>query len=81
MAMRRSEVVIRKVPLQPYEAHWMCDRDGCEGEMRDNSGIVLTSYPPQYPHHCDHCGRYDTADSHYPCVMHEPDRGHHAPQL
>lgn len=42
----------------------------CGGEMKP-TGECLTSYPPQYPHKCDKCGRNVTFNVCYPELRYE----------
>lgn len=42
----------------------------CGGEMKP-TGECLTSYPPQYPHVCDKCGKKATYHIHYPDLRYE----------
>lgn len=39
----------------------------CGGEFKP-TGMCLTSYPPQYPHKCDNCGKVKTFEKSYPTV-------------
>ena len=45
-------------PVQVVRVVYICDSCGI-GEMRASGG-ELTSYPPQYPHACTHCGSIKT---------------------
>ncbi len=33
----------------------------CGEYMLLDTSVVLTSYPPQYPYKCEHCGHYDSS--------------------
>lgn len=38
----------------------------CGGEFERHNNIVLTSYPPKYPHQCNNCKRVVNLLSVYP---------------
>lgn len=50
--------------------HQYCDKCGAELEY-SSLGIVLTTYPAQYPHTCPQCGEQYTFDKVYPTVVFE----------
>jgi len=53
--------------VNTYRIEYICDECG-EGKLEWN-GICLTSYPPQYPHSCLHCGATKTfMGVHYPYI-------------
>lgn len=56
--------------MHSFYRHWMCDTDGCDGEMM-RTGITLTSYPPQCQHRCNKCSRDGSAPESYPTVVHQ----------
>ena len=56
------------IPTEPHHVKKFCD---CGGEYIA-TGMVLTSYPAQYPHECDKCGGKVTLDFPYPTIMHIP---------
>lgn len=47
-----------------------CETPGCAGEMRPGN-VVLTSYPPQYPHACTVCKTNRTYWVAYPQIRYE----------
>ena len=56
-----------KSDIKPMMVRAMCE---CGGEFKPN-GIVLTTYPEQYPHKCDRCGKLDVFYCEYPKVEYE----------
>jgi len=56
-----------KMELKPYRVTLHCNE--CGGKMKQ-TGIVLYSHPPQYPHLCEneHKAIMEKA---YPCIEHE----------
>lgn len=59
---------ISKCRVVTHKVRWLCGKP-CPGEMLP-TGICLTSYPAQYPHKCDTCGRVENADETYPYIEH-----------
>jgi hypothetical protein len=59
----------RETPMQPVRIEAGCDK--CDGTLVFD-GIVLTSYPPQYPHTCDRCGWRNNLREHYPTIEYRP---------
>lgn len=59
-----------KVPVKVYKVYRACEKCGRGVYKRDGS-IVLTAYPPQYPHKCDACGDMRTFPLEYPCIEYE----------
>lgn len=50
--------------------HMYCPSCGCEMQF---TGMVLTSYPAQYPHKCPECGyTHTTTDGIYPMTKYKP---------
>jgi hypothetical protein len=58
---------IKSVEVNVFVDHLMCD---C-GEEYTQDGVVLASYPPQYPYTCHKCGSKTCEDQHYPKVRYE----------
>ena len=56
-----------KKNVKPVKIFAICE---CGGEFKP-TGICLTSYPCQYPHTCNKCGKYETFDSKYPKIIFE----------
>ena len=46
-----------RTPVSPVWVELMCTVEGCDGKIESCAGIVLTSYPAQYPHKCSKCGK------------------------
>ncbi len=59
-----------KQEVNTYLIRYLCDECG-KGTLNP-TGIALTSYPPQYPHICDKCGRNETFWEKYPKTVYEP---------
>lgn len=55
-----------KTPVQTVRVDYVCDK--CrEGVMRPLN-IMLTVYPPLYPHRCTHCDAEKTLWETYPYI-------------
>lgn len=54
----------KKIKVVPFEVHQYCE---CGGEFIP-TGLVLTSYPPQYPHACNKCDKRETFKKSYPTI-------------
>lgn len=55
-----------EMPVTAVQVALKCD---CGCEMWP-TGVVLTSFPEQYPHRCSGCGRVENHLSRYPRVEH-----------
>lgn len=56
--------------LKTYRVKKICPK--CkQGEMKPVENIVLSSYPAQYPHHCDMCGHSEVYRKCYPSIEYE----------
>ena len=55
---------VTKTPIAWNLERLICE---CGGEFK-STGIVLDSYPPQYPLRCDKCRAGETRDERYPRV-------------
>lgn len=60
--------MIKSKEVKVYMDRLYCDV--CDEEM-EFTGMVLTSYPPQYPHSCPKCGHRITTTEQYPKVRYE----------
>jgi hypothetical protein len=60
MAEQRKQVL-------PVRVNYSCDK--CGGDVLP-TGVCLTSYPAQYPHDCQWCGKRYTFTSLYPRIEH-----------
>lgn len=59
--MIKKEVEVKAVKVSAF-----CE---CGGEFkRANTGGMLATYPPQYPHICDKCGKQETFYVSYPTI-------------
>jgi len=59
-----------KKEVKTYIVYAYCN---CGGKFK-STNICLTSYPPQYPHICDKCGKEEIFNFTYPrTVMEELD--------
>jgi transcription elongation factor Elf1 len=68
---------IKKVKLQPYEEHLICEKCGCEMKVppRDPNSYeiaLLIIGPKIYTHVCENCGNTETTvDVQYPRTVWE----------
>ena len=53
-----------KIEVKTFKIKCICDVCGL-GEMNP-TGVVLTTFPPKYPHICSHCGDDYILDDRYP---------------
>lgn len=53
--------------VKTYKALAKCK---CGGQMRP-TGVVLTMYPPLFPHVCEMCGEGENLTDTYPKIEHE----------
>jgi hypothetical protein len=51
-----------KTPVYNYVVRATCE---CGGEF-EPTGVVLRSYPPQYPHKCNKCGKEEVFRKQFP---------------
>lgn len=58
-----------KKPVQTMRVDYVCDV--CNTGVMTATGMVLTSYPPQYEHTCSHCGAVGRLRNQYPTVRYE----------
>ena len=56
-----------KKEVKAYKICAICE---CGGEY-EYQGMVLTTYPAQYPHICNRCGKVNTFLSAYPKMEYE----------
>lgn len=50
--------------VRVFQTRKMCE---CGGEYLPEN-IVLTTYPVQYPHKCNKCGKREVLDARYPKI-------------
>ncbi len=43
--------------VKAFKVELMCDNPGCGGVLESCGGMVLATYPAQYPHQCTDCGK------------------------
>lgn len=55
----------KKRPVQPVRVNYSCDK--CGGDVLP-TGACFDSYPAQYPHDCQQCGKRYTFTSLYPRI-------------
>lgn len=55
-----------KKELKTYAVHAMCE---CGGEFHPT--VMFATYPAQYQHCCDKCGKVMTFDVNYPEIKYE----------
>lgn len=60
--------MIEKKEAKTYIVRLYCNN--CGNEMK-STGVVLTSYPEQYPYECPNCGWKTTATELYPKVEYQ----------
>lgn len=51
--------------VKTLTVHMICDKCG-NGLMSRYGNIILTAYPPQYPHKCNNCGYEENYPIMYP---------------
>lgn len=59
----------KMVKADVYLEYKTCD---CGGEFERHGNIVLSSYPPQYPHRCNKCGNTKSFTNVYPRIIYKP---------
>lgn len=67
-AERGNVMAVESKQVETREEDYKCDTCN-EGHMR-STGMILTSYPPQYPHICNSCGAAKTFRVTYPRIVH-----------
>lgn len=60
--------MLKKREVRTYKVELICDECGVPMEF---TGMMLTSYPPQYPHKCPKCGKHETVFECYPKIEYE----------
>ena len=58
-----------KTEVKTYMVNKQCD---CGGIFEYTEGFTLATYPPQYPHKCNSCGKSETFNHIYPILEYEP---------
>lgn len=58
-----------KKEVKTYMISKICE---CGGTFQyEHNGVMLASYPPQYPHVCYSCGKIETFNNIYPKIEYE----------
>ena len=60
--------MLEKKEAKTYIVRLYCNN--CGNEM-ESTGVVLTSYPAQYPYECPNCGWKTTANEQYPKIEYQ----------
>jgi hypothetical protein len=61
----------KRIPLKVTQVVLYCDE--CDGGQMKNSGVMLTTHPPWYPHQCDKCDYIQKYRKSYPYIDYEED--------
>jgi hypothetical protein len=61
----------RDEPVTPVWRHWLCPKDGCDGEMK-STGHGLTTLSTSWQHRCTKCQHEALAGANYPRVAYLP---------
>ena len=69
MDMMYNKEVRRDV--RPIQVDMLCPECGQDYMITDESGVILTSYPPLFPHYCPSCGCNRTYYECYPRIEYE----------
>lgn len=75
--MRRLVSIIEPIrrfrdePVTAVYRHWMCDQEGCDGEMK-KTGQGFTTMQTEWQHRCTKCGHEERASTNYPRVAYLP---------
>lgn len=57
-----------KEEVREVKTYKVIARCECGGQMKP-TGVVLSTYPAQYPHVCDRCGQTETYFKEYPTYV------------
>lgn len=59
----------RDLPCKTVERHWLCDVEGCPGELvyQNQTSRALRA---RHLHQCTHCGSRQFSEAVYPCFHH-----------
>jgi hypothetical protein len=61
----------RDEKIEPVYRRWICDKDGCDGEMR-STGQGFTQLTTTWSHECTKCHRREGASAQYPRIAYLP---------
>lgn len=61
---------VKRFEVRVFEEHWMCPKEGCEGEMIPN-GMVWPTGDPGIHHTCTKCKYTAAIHGRYPRTVHE----------
>lgn len=59
----------RTYAVRAVGVEYTCDE--CQAGVMEPTGVVLASYPPQWPHQCDNCGATKNLWQKYPTIRWE----------
>jgi hypothetical protein len=61
-----------KEVVRPIRVRMRCSCGGTYEQVEDNGfSITLTTFPPQYPHRCNKCGKIINFPKQYPYIEYE----------
>ncbi len=61
-----------RTEVKAYRIERPCEEEGCDGMIESCDGVVLLSYPAQYPHRCTKCGAvHHISGVTYPYIEHK----------
>ncbi len=61
-----------RTEVRVYRIELPCEEKDCNGTMESCAGMVLTTYPAQYPHKCTKCGtEIHISGVKYPYIEHK----------
>lgn len=79
--MLEDRIIVKLIreEVKPVRIRWMCDRNGCEGEMESvtagwtGGGGQHLNLVPDHTHECNKCGRRQVSQEarYYPKLIHE----------
>ena len=61
-------MITKRVETKVYTEHMYCE---CGGEMKQNTIVILGTYPPTYSHICNRCGKTAGLNDMYPRIVYE----------
>jgi len=60
----------KKVEVRTFAVHYVCDEEGCDGKVVA-TGFTIDTYPQQYSHQCNKCGKTYYFECQYPRIIHK----------
>ncbi len=67
-----EEKKFRDEPRRTVYRHWVCDQEGCTGEMKCLGHGISNNMGSNWAHRCETCGREAWASCSYPRIAHVP---------